>query len=343
VKSGVNTITIALREPSKAVAVLGEYSGVAAFGLGSDYFDTDGPTARPFQTATVGDSGDMLVMAVNSIGDGAISPSAGNLRNSAVTSGGSSASNVGGALVDASATSSRDSVTLAVNTGASQDWLTSVLELKGASPVSAGGLLVQATTAFYQATDSNGAVWAVFPKPTTPGNLVVVSLVFTGNSTPPTMKDYLNTWVQAGNTLATGSEYVQTWYALDSISTSYVISYFAFGQTPARAEIYEAEYSVPAGTTLDATAAASGTSTALDSGAAVTAGSSDLLVGFGTDRSLANKLTAGTGFTRRIQDSAYPSDIFEDQTVETAGSYHGSATDSASGLWGITLAAFRLP
>jgi hypothetical protein len=341
VKSGVSTITVALRQPSKAVAVLGEYSGVAAFGLGSVYFDTDGPTTKPFQTATIGDNNDMMVMAVNSIGTGGVSPNAGNLRNSAVTSGESATSNVSGALVDISATSTRDSVTLAVNTDTSQDWLTSVLELKGTSPLSEGGRLVQATTAFYQANDSNGAVWAVFQKPTTAGNLVVVSLVFTGNNSPPVIKDYLNTWTQAGNTLATGSGYVQMWYALDSISTSYVINYFASPQTPARAEIYEAEYSVPSGTTLEASSAASATSTALDSGAVVTTGS-DLLLGFGTDGNLADKLTAGTGFTRRIQDSAYPSDLFEDQMVGAAGSYDGLITDSASSTSGIIVSAFHL-
>lgn len=342
VQSGVSTITVTLRQASKVVAVLGEYSGVAAFGLGSDYFDANGPTNKPYQTATVADNHDILVMAVNSIGNAAISANAGNLRNSSVTSGGSAASDVGGALVDIAATSSRDSVTLAVNTSASQDWLTSVLELKGAAPASAGGRLVQATTAFYQANDSNGAVWGVFQKPTTPGNLIVVAVIFTGNGVVPTIKDYLNTWSQAGSTLVMGQSNLGMWYALNSVSTSYVISYFAFPNTPGRAEIYEAEYSVPSGATFDASAMASGTSTALDSGAATTTGSMDLLVAVGSDTDLANSVSPGSGFARRIQDTSYGSDLFEDQVVTSAGSYDGRATDSAAGTWGIAVAAFNL-
>lgn len=271
-----------------------------------------------------------MVMAVNSIGTGTVSPNTGNLRNSAVTSGGSATSNVSGALVDLSATNTRDSVTLAINTSASQDWLTSVLELKGASPVSVGGRLVQATTAFYQANDSNGAIWGVFQKPTTAGNLVMLSVVFTGSGTSPVVKDYLNTWTQVGSTLTMGSGYAGMWYALNSVSTSYAIAYFTYPETPERAEIYEAEYSVPSGTTFDASAAASGTSTVLDSGAATTTGGSDLLLGFGADSDLANKLTPGTGFARRTQDTAYASDLFEDQTVTAAGSYHGLEMDGAS-------------
>jgi hypothetical protein len=337
VKSGVTQITIGLTERSKVAAVVAEYSGVNAFGLGTD---DAGNSAAPSQEATVLDDGDIMVMGVFSNGVGTFSSSAGNLRNSAITSRGSARSNVGAALADITSSSARDSVKLTVHTTISEYWMTSLMELKGTSPSSMGGHFVQGTVCAYQSGDSNGTLWGLFSKPTKPGNLIVVASLFTASGTSPTIKDYLNRWTRSNGPVRVGSRYAAMWYALNSISTDFVIAQYRFD---GRVELYSAEYDVQPGTAFDGAASASGLSSSLDSGAAEIRGTRGLLIAFGTDGNVSNRLTSGAGFLSRIQDQSYISDLFEDRLVKGAGSYHGIEGNSNSGEWGMMVAAFSMP
>lgn len=89
---------------------------------------------------------------------------------------------------------------------------------------------------------------------------------------------------------------------------------------------------------LDTNQGASGNSSIADSGAAVTTFANDLLVGAATT---AGAFTAsGAGFTTRILTTP-DADIAFDKNVNAVGSYNATATQSATALWAIQLAAFK--
>jgi len=87
---------------------------------------------------------------------------------------------------------------------------------------------------------------------------------------------------------------------------------------------------------LDATAAASGSTNANDSGPLTTSGPDELL--FAANMTTGFTSRAGAGFTSRVVTSP-DGDIAEDQIAAQAGTYHGTA--AASGVWVMQMAAFR--
>ena len=81
---------------------------------------------------------------------------------------------------------------------------------------------------------------------------------------------------------------------------------------------------------LDVVASASGNSASANSGSATTTVANELI--FGANTVATGNLTAGANFTTRIVTSP-DSDLAEDRTVTTTGSYSATATLSASGPW----------
>src|SRR5204863_3951029 len=94
------------------------------------------------------------------------------------------------------------------------------------------------------------------------------------------------------------------------------------------------------GTTVDVTAAATGTSATSSSGAVTTMNANDLLVA--GNYVATSSSTAGTGFTRRLFTSP-DSDLVEDRVVTATGSYSATAALSPSGWWVMQMVAFRPP
>jgi len=90
-------------------------------------------------------------------------------------------------------------------------------------------------------------------------------------------------------------------------------------------------------TTLDATAGASGNSTAASSGAATTRNAYELI--FGADTVFTTTAAAGSGFTSRIITG--DGDIAEDKIVSTAGSNSATATLSSAGPWIMQMVTFK--
>ena len=89
--------------------------------------------------------------------------------------------------------------------------------------------------------------------------------------------------------------------------------------------------------TLDATAAASGSGTTASSGAATIHSNSELI--FGANTVSTGNSGAGSGFTARIITSP-DSDLAEDETVTSTGSYGATAPLTSSGNWVMQMATF---
>src|SRR5579872_6530235 len=89
---------------------------------------------------------------------------------------------------------------------------------------------------------------------------------------------------------------------------------------------------------LDAAHGASGNSATANSGAAATTAATELI--FGADMVYTGNKTPGSGFTARII-TAPDSDLAEDQTVSSTGSYAATATLTASGNWVMQVATFK--
>ncbi|HTM89353.1 MAG TPA: IPT/TIG domain-containing protein [Terriglobales bacterium] len=90
---------------------------------------------------------------------------------------------------------------------------------------------------------------------------------------------------------------------------------------------------------LDVTAAGSGSSTTANSGSATTSAANELI--FGADTIATGTPGPGAGFTTRIITQP-DSDIAEDKTGATAGSYSASAPLSPSGYWVMQMATFKV-
>jgi hypothetical protein len=335
--AGVTQTCVTYPNASKVVMIIGEYSGVAAFGGGLDVPVT---TSNPAVTQTVIDNGDLLVAGIAANGTGTFSGGSGTLRKSAVTSGGSASSNVGGALVEARASSSFSSVTASANLSGSTTTAPMSLELKGMSPCTPGGLLVQCAVGARQSSDSNNLLWTEFSKNTTPGHLLVAAGHYRTAPDSTVVKDYTNTWYESNGPFSFGGQYAIVYYALNSLTTPRVI--FAPDISTGTTTWYVSEYNVSSSAEFDAASSGSGTSTALDSGPASTSGTDEFLVGFGMSTNSGDVLTSGNGFSRRIQDSGVGYETFEDRSASGLGPYHGYATDNNSRQWGMLVTVFNL-
>ena len=109
----------------------------------------------------------------------------------------------------------------------------------------------------------------------------------------------------------------------------------AFNQAAVNPDIRILEYCGV--TTLDATAGAAGSGSTASSGSATIHSNSELI--FGANTVSTGNSGAGSGFTARIITSP-DSDLAEDQTVTSTGSYGATAPLTSSGNWVMQMATF---
>ncbi len=153
-----------------------------------------------------------------------------------------------------------------------------------------------------------------------------------------------NLYVRAvGPTLVSGSLSQSIYYAKNILpataGANVVTVTFSTAATYADVRILEyrgADLTNP----VDVFAAASGSSTAANSGSVTTTNATDLLFGANIVRSWTK--AAGTSFTQRIL-TVPDDDIAEDRMVSATGSYNATATLGSSAGWIMQMVAFRTP
>jgi hypothetical protein len=127
-----NAITVNLSNAFKNVGAAASYSGAGSVGnTGAN----SGSSAAPAVTLTTQDANNWIAAGICANGTGTLSATLPNVvRETAVTSGGSSSSNVAGGEGDASAFASAGSNTDTFTISASESWATVGLELRSATP-----------------------------------------------------------------------------------------------------------------------------------------------------------------------------------------------------------------
>ena len=166
-------------------------------------------------------------------------------------------------------------------------------------------------------------------------NIVVVGWNDTTSSVQSVKDSAGNTYNLAiGPTSGTALQQ-SVYYAVSIVGGSNTVT-VTFNQAAAYPDVRILEYRGV--TTLDATAGASGSSTAANSGAATTTSAYELI--FGADMVATLTKAAGSGFTSRII-TAPDGDIAEDKIVTTAGSNSAAATLSTAGPWVMQMVTFK--
>src|SRR5258706_1112557 len=151
-----------------------------------------------------------------------------------------------------------------------------------------------------------------------------------------------NTYVRAvGPTVRAGSATQSIYYAANIAAAAANANTVTvtFNVAAVNADIRIAEYrGIATSNPVDVTAAAVGSSTSTDSGAATTTNANDLLVG----ANVVQKHTSGPGtsYTSRIITSP-DGDILEDRVVTSTGSYSAVAPSSPTGWWIMQMVAFK--
>ncbi len=147
--------------------------------------------------------------------------------------------------------------------------------------------------------------------------------------------------VAAGPTVQTGTQSAVVYYAKNIAAATangntVTVTFSASAPYP---DVRILEYSgLDTASPLDISAAASGTSSTSDSGAATTTAANELI--FGANYVQTDTASAGAGFAKRLITSP-DGDIAEDEIVTVVGSYHAKASLSSSGRWIMQLAAFK--
>jgi hypothetical protein len=179
-------------------------------------------------------------------------------------------------------------------------------------------------------------VSVAYPAAQTAGDLNIV--VVGWNDTASTVQSVKDS---AGNTYSlavgptTGSGLVQSIYYAANIAAATNTVTVTFSQAATYPDVRILEYRGV--TTLDVTAAATGSSASANSGSATTTSANELI--FGADIVATTTTAAGTGFTSRIITTP-DGDIAEDKTVAATGSNSATATLSGSGPWIMQMATF---
>ena len=197
---------------------------------------------------------------------------------------------------------------------------------------------VQVKAATPQTASSSVAV--TYSVAQTAGNLNVVEVGWndTTSSVNTVTDSKGNSYVLAvGPTSGTGLRQ-SIYYAKNIAGGSNTVT-VTFSKAAAAVDVRILEYSgLDTVSPLDVTAAAAGSGTTANSGAATTRSANELIVGGGmTAGAFSN---AGTGFTLRTITSP-DTDIAEDRTVSVTGSYNATAPTSSSTAWVMQMATFR--
>jgi hypothetical protein len=132
-----------------------------------------------------------------------------------------------------------------------------------------------------------------------------------------------------------GNGYEQSIYYAPNIAGGSNKVTVKFSQSAAYPDVRIVEYQGYAA--LDVVAGGTGSSTSDSSGSATTAHANELIVGANTVNTA--NLNPGSGFTQRVYTSP-DSNIVEDRTVTSAGSYSATSTLNERGGWVMQMAAF---
>jgi chitodextrinase len=178
---------------------------------------------------------------------------------------------------------------------------------------------------------------ATFTSPTRSGN-VIVAYVIWSNAGNVTLADTRgDSFVSAASAVTWGANYkAQVFYSTNLAGGASTVTATFQNAVNSFGVVYIHEYSgINASIPVDVTVSASGTSAALNSGAAVTTQANDLIFGAGVSDGAVT--AAGSGFIARSM--AY-GNITEERIATSTGVY--SATASHNGrAWGMQMVAFR--
>ena len=169
-------------------------------------------------------------------------------------------------------------------------------------------------------------------------NVVVVGWNDTTTTVLSVADDLGNQYVLAAGPIKGTGLTQSIYYAKDILggSNSVIVTFSKSATFP---DVRVLEYSgADATSPLDVVASASGSSASANSGSATTSAANELI--FGADTVATGNLTAGTNFTPRIVTSP-DSDLAEDRTVTTTGTYSATATLSSSGPWVMQMVALK--
>jgi hypothetical protein len=205
-------------------------------------------------------------------------------------------------------------------------------------PASSQVSFVQVNAATPQSATSS--VTVSFKVAQTAGNLNVVVVGWNDTTTTiQSVTDNLgNQYILAAGPVKGTGLTQSVYYAKDILggSNSVIVTFSKSASFP---DVRVLEYSgADTANPLDAVASASGNSASANSGSATTTAANELI--FGADTVATGNLTAGTNFTLRILTSP-DSDLAEDRTVTTTGSYSATATLSSSGPWVMQMVALK--
>ncbi len=161
---------------------------------------------------------------------------------------------------------------------------------------------------------------------TTAGDLILVGFDF-GTTTFSSLSDNQgNAFTQVGSEVATpGGAKTRLYYARNIRGGSETVTITLSGSTP-YLEAYIDEYRGADPTSpLDGSAQRSGSAGSVSSGNFTTTAAADLIAAFCVGD---NSCSTGSGFTAH---STYNSNLMEDKTAGSAGTYAGAATASSDG------------
>ncbi len=185
-------------------------------------------------------------------------------------------------------------------------------------------------------TGSRGTL--AFNAATKAGDTIVAYVIWSNTSGVAFQDSLGDTFASVSGPVNWGSGFsTQIFYAThiaggsDSVTATFQKAFSNFG-----AVLYIHEYSgISSASPVDMTAAASGSSSSMNSGNATTTSANDLIFGAGVS---GNTVTAaGPGFV--VRSLAY-GNVTEDQIASTAGSYAATATQNSSS-WAMQVVAFR--
>ena len=264
----------------------------------------------------------------------------GFLAGATVTLGGTAASNVtlvnSTTITATTAAHAAGAVNVVVrNTDGQTGTLTNGYTYTG----STGGAISFVQVASATPVNYSSPVAVTYPLAQTAGNLNVV--VVGWNDTTSTVTSVVdsrgNSYTLAiGPTTGTGLRQ-SVYYAKNIVGGSNTVT-VTFSQAAFFVDVRVLEYSgLDTATPLDVTAGAAGTGASTSSGAATTTSANELIFGAGTTAGTFGG--SGTGFVTRIITP--DSDIAQDKTVSSTGSYSALGTQTYSSPWVMQMVTFR--
>lgn len=342
VVSGANTVTANITGGTFSSIQLLEYSGI----LDANPVDATGTNTGTLATScsvscTTTYSNDMLICGVSEgATDTLVAGPSFTLRTSFNIGHASGSSNFDTCVEDSPAPVAKVQTATATWTG-SGAFVAILVALKTVSSIlqtaPTAPAFIQVNSATPQTATS--PVTVAFTSAQTAGNANVVIVGFgdlsvTLASTNPVVDTKGNVYTVAvplARGPNTGTPVSQAIYTAHNIAAGANTVTVTFSSAPAFPDIRIAEYSniSTAAGYVDATASASGTSTAFSSGALNTTVINDMLVSGNVVGD--TTISSGGGFT--IRSTTTDGDIIEDQLASTVGSYTGSATGNASNNW----------